>query len=66
MVGGTILTPIMLKLAFRKDKQVVSRSDGNLVDRYDKIEQLDIVSDELLTKDQQYLSDGEKWGGRKE
>ena len=52
VVGGTILTPIMLKLAFRKDKQVVSRSDGNLVDRYDKIEQLDIVSDELLAKDQ--------------
>ena len=60
VVGGTILTPVLLKLVFRHDDQVVSRTDGNLVDHYDKMEQLDIVSEKLLAKDQKYLREGER------
>ena len=60
VVGGTILTPILLKLVFRHDDQVVGRTDGNLVDHYDKMEQLDIVSERLLAKDRKYLREGER------
>ena len=60
VVGGTILTPIMLKLMFRHDDQVVSTPESNLVDHYDKMEQLDIVSESLLSKDEKYLKEGER------
>ena len=59
VVGGTILTPIMLKLVFRHDEPVGAK-DSSLTDRYDKMEQLDIVSAELLAKDEKYLEEGEK------
>ena len=64
VVGGTILTPIMLKLVFRHDDQVVSTPESNLVDHYDKMEQLDIVSAELLARDQKYLKEGEHGGDK--
>ena len=60
VVGGTILTPIMLKLVFRHDDQVVSTPESNLVDHYDKMEQLHIVSESLLSKDEKYLKEGER------
>ena len=50
VIGGTILTPILLKLVFAKEPSVVVQDTG-LVDHYQKTEQLDIVSDELLTMD---------------
>ena len=59
VVGGTILTPILLKLVFRHDGGTVS-TDSNLADHYDKMEQLDLVSDELLAKDRKYLREGER------
>ena len=58
MVGGTILTPILLKLVFRNDGQADSPAEGGLVDRYDKMEQLDYVSEQLLQRDQDYLRKG--------
>ena len=58
VVGGTILTPIMLKLVFRHDGEAAATTDSSLADHYDKIEQLDIVSEELLAKDQKYLKEG--------
>ena len=60
VVGGTILTPIMLKLVFRKSGETAASTDSNLTDRYEKMEQLDIVSAELLEKDEKYLPEGEK------
>ena len=60
VVGGTILTPIMLKLVFRKSGETAASTDSNLTDRYEKMEQLDIVSAELLEKDEKYLHEGEK------
>ena len=58
VVGGTILTPIMLKLVFRHDGEAAATTNSSLADHYDKIEQLDIVSEELLAKDQKYLKEG--------
>ena len=60
VVGGTILTPIMLKLVFRHEDTSAHVTDSNLTDRYEKMEQLDIVSEELLAKDQSYLKQGEE------
>ena len=60
VVGGTILTPILLKLVFRHDDRTVSGTETNLVDHYNKMEQLDIVSEKLLAKDQKYLKEGER------
>jgi len=57
VVGGTILTPILLKLVFRKESQMAMTESG-LTDRYEKMEQLDIVSDELLDQDQAYQDQG--------
>ena len=51
VVGGTILTPILLKLAFHGQKEDRMDESGGLSDRYDKAEQLDIVSQQLLEKD---------------
>lgn len=51
VVGGTILTPILLKLAFRGQPESRMESSG-LTDRYEKVDQLDIVSQELLNRDQ--------------
>ena len=39
---------------------VVSTPESNLVDHYDKMEQLDIVSESLLSKDEKYLKEGER------
>ena len=64
VVGGTILTPIMLKLAFRHEGAVAGAASGNLADRYEKMEQLDIVSEQLLEKDQDYLRQGEENAAR--
>ena len=58
VVGGTILTPILLKLVFRNDGQADSPAEGGLVDRYDKMEQLDYVSEQLLQRDLDYMKKG--------
>ena len=58
VVGGTILTPVLLKLVFRHDTQTASAADGGLTDHYDKIEQLDIVSERLLEKDRALMDRG--------
>ena len=57
VVGGTILTPILLKMVFRKEPQM-TMEESALTDRYEKMEQLDIVSDELLDQDQAYQDQG--------
>ena len=51
VVGGTILTPILLKLAFKGESDSRLPSNGDLTDRYEKTEQLDIVAQQLLDKD---------------
>lgn len=55
VVGGTILTPILLKLAFRGEADSRLPAHGELTDRYEKAEQLDIVSQELLDQDRSMM-----------
>ena len=57
VVGGTILTPVLLKLAFRGEKETPMEESG-LTDRYEKVEQLDMVSDQLLRKDRELMDKG--------
>ena len=53
VVGCAILTPIMLKLAFRGQSPAPIQENG-LVDNYSQVEQLDIVSATLLQKDNEF------------
>ena len=50
VVGGTILTPILLKLAFRGEAQE-KLVESRLADRYEKTEQLEDASQQLLDAD---------------
>ena len=50
VVGGTILTPILLKLAFHGDSQE-NLMESSLTDRYEKTEQLEDASQQLLDAD---------------
>ena len=50
VVGGTILTPILLKLAFRSGSQA-KLMESSLADRYQKTEQLEDASQQLLDAD---------------
>lgn len=65
VVGGTILTPILLKLAFR-GHPAHALEVSSLTDQYSKAEQLDIVTADLLEKDRTYMEQGaEKKAGSK-
>ena len=54
MVGCSILTPVLLKLAYRGEGAGQLEESG-LTDRVVKPDQLDILSDELLQKDQELM-----------
>ena len=60
VIGGTILTPILLKLVFRTKAEPQA---SGLTDRYQKTAQLDIVADRLLEADQRLMSGGESGDG---
>ena len=65
VVGGTILTPILLKLAFRGHPANALEA-SSLTDQYSKAEQLDLVSAELLDEDRAYMKQStEKKAGSK-
>ena len=55
VVGGTILTPILLKLAFKGETDSRMASNVDLTDRYEKAEQLDIVAQQLLDEDRSLM-----------
>lgn len=57
VVGGTILTPVLLKLVFRSGKAPQAQQT-RLTDHYDKMHQLDIVSEQLLDKDRALMDQG--------
>lgn len=54
VIGGTILTPILLKLAFR-NRPESSMQENSLADRYREVEQLDIVSAKLLDQNRELM-----------
>ena len=53
VVCGTILTPVLLKLAFRGHESRMEAS--TLTDRYEKVDQLDQLSDQLLVRDRELM-----------
>ena len=59
VIGGTILTPVLLKLVFRNEKEIPAQQT-RLVDHYDKMNQLDIVSEQLLEKDRALMDQGQE------
>lgn len=54
VVGCAILTPIMLKMVFKKQADQ-SMQESKLVDHYDETEQLDIVSERLLSQNRDMM-----------
>ncbi len=51
VVGCAVLTPVLLKLAFGR-QPAAAQQQSTLAERYHKAEQLELVSDELLGKEQ--------------
>ncbi len=64
VIGGTILTPVLLKLVFRSEKETQAQQT-RLIDHYDKMRQLDLVSEQLLDRDRALMDQGEKQQERK-
>lgn len=58
VVGGTILTPILLKLVFRGQSNKLE--ENSLADHYREVAQLDIVSDQLLDQNREYENQGQQ------
>ena len=59
VVACAVLTPVLLKLVFRKET-VTQLQESGLADRYREVEQLDILSADLLEKNRQMMQDGNK------
>ena len=57
VIGGTILTPVLLKLAFQSPSKPEASS---LLDHYQETEQLDYVSEQLLEENREGLESGRK------
>lgn len=64
VIGGTILTPVLLKLVFRSEKETQAQQT-RLIDHYDKMRQLDLVSEQLLDRDRALMDQGEEQQERK-
>jgi len=60
VVLSTIVTPILLKLAFRNEDKYSGLEASPLVDRYELLEQMDSVDQQLLEMDRNYKEEGEK------
>ena len=58
VVGCAVLTPILLKVVFRKQRVVMQ--ENSLADRYREVEQLDIVSEQLLEQNRSMMNKGKK------
>ncbi len=63
VVCCAVLTPILLKVAFRKKQGETAYeglSQSRLADRYDEREQFEVISDRLLTANREYREKGEE------
>lgn len=54
VVLSTIITPILLKLVFRKEDKFSGIEASPLVDRYELVDQMDAVDQQLLEMDRSY------------
>lgn len=59
VVGCAILTPILLKVVFRREPQA-QLHESSLVESYGKTEELDLASEQLLREDRAALEEKEK------
>lgn len=62
VIGCSILTPILLKLVFHSrsgEAAYAGLEQNDLADRYAEREQLDVLSDQLLTANRQLKEQGE-------
>ncbi|MEG1396364.1 MAG: cation:proton antiporter [Oscillospiraceae bacterium] len=58
VVCCAMLTPIMLKIAFKSDGKHADMAESGLVDKYNAVEQLDYVADRVLGADKKLRDDG--------
>lgn len=52
VVLTAVVTPVLLKLAFAKDAAYSSLAESPLVDRYEAVEQLDVINQRLIQAEQ--------------
>ena len=60
VVVTTILTPILLKLAYHSEAVYADLQASPLVDRYDEVEQMDYISEQLLRANEHMMKKGRK------
>ena len=60
VVATTILTPILLKFAYRKSDAYEDMQESSLVDRYDEVEQLDYLGESLIRANEHMMKKGKK------
>lgn len=60
VVATTILTPILLKFAYRKSDAYEDMQESSLVDRYDEVEQLDYIGESLIRANEHMMKKGKK------
>ena len=60
VVVTTILTPILLKFAYRKSDAYEDMQESSLVDRYDEVEQLDYIGESLIRANEHMMKKGKK------
>ena len=60
VVATTILTPILLKFAYRKSDAYEDMQESSLVDRYDEVEQLDYIGESLIRDKEHMMKKGKK------
>ena len=60
VVATTILTPILLKFAYRKSDAYEDMQESSLVDRYDEVEQLDCIGESLIRANEHMMKKGKK------
>lgn len=58
VVATTVITPILLKLAYRKSAAYDEMLESTLVDRYDEVEQLDYIAENLIRANNHMMKKG--------
>lgn len=56
VVGSTVVTPILLKFAFRESNAYEELQESALVDRYEEAEQLDYIAESLISANDRIMS----------
>ena len=56
VVVSTVVTPILLKFAFRESNAYEELQESALVDRYEEAEQLDYIAESLISANDRIMS----------